>query len=425
MNEVFRQKMFGRITKVCPVTYDNEVKYIIDNTVSLYKFQNSIETQEQNNERNREHNQRVIKIFLYMFLGVFGLLAGPIILMMILEAIPGIDSIRGTFLGKVIIAVPAIIFGYIAIVGVIKAINERYILRIDNINFNMYEIRKLADGRLIVICGQNFDGQNPMAKSVNKPELYIPFHSIFEVKKIHEFVEGPTRIKLRCDIDYKLLNMYNPLYKYCYKPVYDYTIYIQRGLYPVNMPGELGCTQNFIEQGAMGAANGYGTIYPVQIDPYLQQLIYSTNANFNLGLTDEDYYEIQCCKNYICNGKANLKTRLTQYFRDSHGNYFSVQFLKGTSRPRGGSYKQNLVAEDLEKATNIVWAYYYVKRYKLGFHDYNNLTGGEAKVISYPNLTLIKRGRKKHVYSYSDSGILKKIKIFSYFQGLDLDIGMI
>ncbi|MBE5945106.1 MAG: hypothetical protein E7258_09360 [Lachnospiraceae bacterium] len=424
MNEVFRQKMFGRIKKVCPVTYEREVKYIMENTVALYQFQNAIETPDQHNERIEEDNHRKIKIFLYMFLGIFGMLAGPIIWIIILNAIPGADSIKGTFLGNLIIAVSAVVFGCIAIIGVVKAINEGYIMRIDNRNFNMYEIRKLADGRLILICGQNFDGQNPMVKDAIMADLYIPFYSIFEVKNIHEFVEGPTRLKLRCDIDYKILKMYNPVYKYFYKPVYDYTIYIQRGLYPANMPRELGCAQNSFEQGAMGTADGYGSIFPVQVDPYLQQLIDSTNANFNLGLTDEDYYEIQCCKNYICNGKANIKTRLTQYLRDAHGNYFSVQFLKGASYPRGGSYKQNMVTEDLGKATNIVWAYYYVKRFKLGFQDYNNLTGGEAKVISYPNITLIKSGGKKSVYTYNEGGKLRKLKILNCFQGLADDVGM-
>ena len=50
--------------------------------------------------------------------------------------------------------------------------------------------------------------------------------------------------------------------------------------------------------------------------------------------------------------------------------------------------------------------------------DYNKISGGEAKVIAYPNLTLNKKGKKKSIYTYETNEKTKTIKISNSYVGL-------
>lgn len=98
--------------------------------------------------------------------------------------------------------------------------------------------------------------------------------------------------------------------------------------------------------------------------------------------------------------------------------YYSIQFLKGVSYTRGVSTKQHLINEDLQKAQNKDWGFYYVTRFKQGYEDYNSFSGGEAKVIAYPNLTLKKKGKNESKYTYVKKGRTKTIKISNRYIGL-------
>ena len=120
--------------------------------------------------------------------------------------------------------------------------------------------------------------------------------------------------------------------------------------------------------------------------------------------------------------QGGVMLQLTQYFRDERGDYYLVQFLRGASCPNTG-LKQQYVQQDLIKAQDTASAYYYVKRYNLGYLDYDSMMGGEAKVLKLDNLTLQKHGSVKSKYTCQIKGKKKTLKIANCYAGLAEEVG--
>ena len=121
---------------------------------------------------------------------------------------------------------------------------------------------------------------------------------------------------------------------------------------------------------------------------------------------------------------------LTQYFRDETGMYYKVQFTKVCAQVvkihreysliplvgevktllnsfRAAKEKDGYMEEAYADAQSKILAYYYVKRYKQGYKDWNAMNGGPAKVIPL--------GYLKHIsgtkYQSMLNGKTKNIKV--------------
>ncbi len=467
--------------QTCDKTYQQEIQYLQTQSSHVFRFGNAVETPHLHNARIAENDRRIKTIFFCIFGGFMGLFCGPMIMGAILDSISVMDDYKGTMLYGFLIALPAIVSVVFAVRGLIKGWDNKFTIRIDNSTFNLYELRKTYDGKLYLISYPNFDGQNPMAVDPIRPDVHIPFRMIYELNHIKDIKEDNLGITIKADVLEKVLNLFNPIeaYNYTMLQMYDYTIHIQKGTYPEDMPSVLGCrtenafqreSTNSFEQPAQQSSGQY-----VGVQSYSQQPTAGSNGEFaNAIISDVDFCKkfsyskdgiplmtvcLSCLIVFVitmvaftfCSimevdnvisgiivavgciillstaiGTRQLGTmkRLIQYFRDGQGNYFSVQFLKGASIGRGNMTKQNYVAEDLQKAQDVNWGYYYVKRFKEGFVDYNNFSGGEAKVIHYKNLALKRKGLRKSTFTYEDNGRIRTVKISNLYHGLADELAM-
>lgn len=126
---------------------------------------------------------------------------------------------------------------------------------------------------------------------------------------------------------------------------------------------------------------------------------------------------------YIIYEKQIVMMReLTQFFRDENGDMYKITFTYGASHSpisalmENDVSKESLVEEDLEYARLKEAGYYYVKRFRQGYKDWNAYDGGPAKVLYLPGLTLIKRGRTKSRYTYIKNGRTKRISISNAYK---------
>lgn len=103
---------------------------------------------------------------------------------------------------------------------------------------------------------------------------------------------------------------------------------------------------------------------------------------------------------------------LTQYFRDETGMYYKIQFTKVCAQVikikreysliplvgevqtlinayKGLKIKDGYLENAYEDAQSKILAYYYVKRFKQGYKDWDVMNGGPAKVIPLGSLKYI------------------------------------
>lgn len=142
----------------------------------------------------------------------------------------------------------------------------------------------------------------------------------------------------------------------------------------------------------------------------------------------------------IC--QTNAMKELTQYFRDETGIYYKVVFTQGASITVGYAIsfdesnssfdtafsrmavKQNTVERNKQEAQTVSAAYYYVKRFRQGFEDWNWVNGGPAKIKKLQGLSLVRKGKFKSVYTYSEGGRKKTIRIPNSYAGLSEQLSL-
>lgn len=475
---IFSRFVGKKIYRACPKTYEKDMEKIEDNTAQVFTFNPDVEDLDMPKESIADTKHRSLGIPSSLGYGLLGTFVGSFMWMLVVFNIPGFRELGdGGGLRSVLCALvmffPTLIFMGVSIKGIIEMVKCRFALYIDKTNYYKYEFRKLANGKFVIIEGQNFAGDNPIMASKSRPELNIPFKAIYEITRFGKRVEEEDGLIIRASFNHKILDMFAPesASKYFWRPYNYLDIYIERGLYSSDFPEAIG-VKNKTKLESVDS----GSIFPSEVDPIIESDVLSKNKKYNTNLTYEDMVEITKCKSYkynrdviqpglvvllscvvgyvffmavvaiaamdaaeqgfaifllivgliaylwinISSRQVGTMQRLIQYFRDSDGTFYRVQFLKGASATMGD--KQALVKKDLKKAQDKVWAYYYVKRFKQGIKDYNFMTGGEAKVTVYPKLTYKRsRGIKKSVYTYEEEGRKKKVVIPNMYEGLLYD----
>lgn len=129
---------------------------------------------------------------------------------------------------------------------------------------------------------------------------------------------------------------------------------------------------------------------------------------------------------------------LTQYFRDENGMYYKIQFTKVCAKRvrfhhcysliplvgeiktlinayHAAKVKDGLLEEAYEDAQSKILAYYYVKRYKQGYKDWDVINGGAANVIPLGKISHIEKNKYESVLN----GKRKVIKIPDVYGRLD------
>lgn len=129
---------------------------------------------------------------------------------------------------------------------------------------------------------------------------------------------------------------------------------------------------------------------------------------------------------------------LTQYFRDENGMYYKIQFTKVSTQivrfqrvyslmPLVGEVKtlinayealkvkDGLLENAYEGAQSKILAYYYVKRFKQGYQDWDVYNGGAAKVIPLGKITHIEKNKYESILN----GERKVIKIPDVYGSLE------
>lgn len=476
---IFSRFVGSKIYRACPKTYEKDMERIEDNTERIFTFQPATHEADIPKESIADIKHRGFGVASTLVWGLLGTFVGSFVWMLIVFNMPGFQEMddgggTGSILGALIMFFPTLIFMGITIKGLIDTVKGNHALYIDHTNYYKYEFRKLANGKFVIVEGQNFAGDNPIMKSEEHPELSIPFKAIYEITRFGKREEEEDGLIIRASFNHKILDMFAPesASKYFWRAYNYLDIYIERGLYPSDFPEAIG-----VKNKAKLESVDSGSIFPSEVDPLIESDVLSKNKKYNTNLTYEDMVEITQCKSYkysreviqpglvvlfacavgyvffmavvaiaamdaaeqefaifllvagliaylwinISSRQVGTMQRLIQYFRDSDGTYYSVQFLKGASATMGD--KRALVKKDLKKAQDKVWAYYYVKRFKQGKKDYNFMTGGEAKVTAYPNLTYKRSmGIKKSVYTYEEDGRKKKVVIPNMYDGLLYDV---
>lgn len=128
-----------------------------------------------------------------------------------------------------------------------------------------------------------------------------------------------------------------------------------------------------------------------------------------------------------------MMKKLTQYFEDENGEFYRVIFTQGASITAtlshhhhgartyaysGAEQKARIVDRNVEEAQEAYAAFYYVQRFKAGIKDWDPINGGLAKVAHLKNLTLVKKGANKSVYTCEIGGKKKTLKILNAYVGL-------
>lgn len=451
-------------------SYENEIEKIQDNTEQVFTFKPTFEFEKIEGKSIADAKHGTYGISMRLIYGVLGAFVGSVFWILLMSNVLGFtyenksvgwDSV----LVALILFLPILISYRMVLKGMNSVLANGGSLRIDSSNYYKYEFRKLLNGKFVIIEGQNFNMDNPLMVSSLNPNVHLPFKAIYQITNIGKRTEKADKLVIRATFEHKILDFSTTGYQFFVHPYSYVDISIDRNLYTEDFLDVIG-----VKRKNLANDTEESSIFPSEIDPALEKDVAKKNKKYNMNLTYEDMMELSKCNSYryskdvmnlgmvllyscvvgfmfllavgvisvtslveqpiavllliiglieylwinATGRHVGIKKRLTQYFRDGDGNYFSVQFLEGASSTFGDKWA--LVKQDLKKAQDKVWAYYYVKRFKQGEKDYNFMTGGPAKVTPYPNLSYKRcKGLKKSVYTYEENGRKKKVVIPNFY----------
>lgn len=225
-----------KLYTTCDVSFQQDLDYVMNKSLRGYSFReskgsslvqvDSKKNQLQSYERTKQGNKFVVgaATLVVMFASVG-----------ILELLHLTDNTVGV-VAVIALTILAAVVSYLLVSGP----SDVFVLKIDNSNCRLYQLRVMSDDKWCMVCGANFDHDNNFTNHDFIAEVEATYSDLIIMDQVESVDETDEGIIIHANA---ILRKYEPD-----KPFNKYTelegmlwmdIVIHRGIYPENMLEEI------------------------------------------------------------------------------------------------------------------------------------------------------------------------------------------
>ncbi len=225
-----------RVYTTCDVSFQQDLDYVMNKSLRGYSFRESKDSslvqvdskknQLQSYERTKQGNKFVVGV-------------ATLVVMFASAGILELFHLTDNIVGIVVVIALTIITAVVSHL-MVSGSSDVFVMKIDNTNCRLYQLRVLTDDKWCIVCGANFDHDNNLINHDFIAEVEATYSDLIIMEQVESVEETDEGIIIHANT---ILRKYEPD-----KPFNKYTelegmlrmdIVIQRGVYPENMLDEI------------------------------------------------------------------------------------------------------------------------------------------------------------------------------------------
>ncbi len=225
-----------KIYTTCDVSFQQDLDYVMNKSLRGYSFReskgsslvqmDSNKNQLQSYERTKQGNKFVVG-------------AATLVVMFASAGILELLHLTDSTLGVVVVIALTILTAVVSHL-LVSGSSDVFVMKIDNTNCRLYQLRVMSDNKWCMVCGANFDHDNNIINHDFIAEVEETYSDLIIMDQVESVEETDEGIIIRA---HAILRKYEPN-----KPFNKYTelegkllmdIVIKRGVYPESMLDEI------------------------------------------------------------------------------------------------------------------------------------------------------------------------------------------